>query len=212
MHLWYRNSFIVASLTTITILITNALAAYVFARMRFKYKNLLFIVVLMTLVIPPEITIVPLFLGLSKFNIVDSYFSLMVPFLPNAFGVYLITQFFKTIPVELEEAAFLDGCGRAKILKDIFLPLSTPVLLTTTLFVFTTNWNSFLWPLIVTNSDQTRTLPVGLSSFVVGSGSLAANYGIIMSATVLASLFGVAIFLLFQKYFVQGIASSGLKG
>ena len=160
--------------------------------------------------LPGEILLVPLFLGLSKLRIVDSYFSLSVPAAANAFGVFLMMQFFRTIPVELEEAGRLDDCNRFGLLWRIFLPLSGPALATVAIFTFVRSWNEFFWPLIVTHSDATRTLPVGLATFV-GRG-LSLNFGIIMSSAVVATVPAIFFFLLLQRYFVRGISTTGLRG
>jgi ABC-type glycerol-3-phosphate transport system permease component len=206
---WFRNSLIVAAITTSIALIVDVLAAYPLARMRFRGRRVIMVLILSTFLIPGEIVVVPLFLGLSRLGMVDSYFSLAVPAAANAFGVFLLTQFFQTIPIELEEAARLDGCSRLGILRWIILPLARPALATVAIFTFVRSWNDFLWPLIVTNSDETRTIPVGLATFV-GQG-LSMSFGIVMASAVVATIPAVILFLLLQRYFVMGISTTGLK-
>jgi multiple sugar transport system permease protein len=208
---WFKNSLIVAVVTTVLTVLIDALAAYPLARMEFRGRKVLLVAILATFLMPYELLIVPLFLGLSKFGIVDSYFSLIVPALANAFGVFLFTQFFQTIPRELEEAATVDGCSRLGFFWRILMPLSRPVIVTLTILTFVGSWNSFLWPLIVSNSDATRTLPVGLATLVGGSG-MSMQQGVVMAAAVTATLPALLVFLLLQRYFIQGIATSGMKG
>jgi ABC-type glycerol-3-phosphate transport system permease component len=206
---WFRNSLIVATITTLIALAVDILAAYPLARIRFRGRRIVMVLILSTFLIPGEILVVPLFLGLSRLGMVDSYFSLAVPAAANAFGVFLLTQFFQTIPIELEEAARLDGCSRMGILRWIILPLSRPALATVAIFTFVRSWNDFLWPLIVSNSDETRTIPIGLATFV-GQG-LSMSFGIIMASAVVATIPAVILFLLLQRYFVMGISTTGLK-
>ncbi|MER3553710.1 MAG: hypothetical protein C4331_05015 [Meiothermus sp.] len=208
---WFKNSFIVAVLTTILTVLTDALAAYPLARMEFRGRKVLLVAILATFLMPYELLIVPLFLGLSKLGIMNSYFSPIVPALANAFGVFLFTQFFQTIPRELEEAATIDGCSRLGFFWRIPMPLSRPVIVTLTILTFVGSWNSFLWPLIVSNSDTTRTLPVGLATLVGGLG-MSMQQGVVMASAVTATLPALLVFLLLQRYFIQGIATSGMKG
>lgn len=208
---WFRNSMIVAVITTVLTLAFSSLAAYPLARMRFKGRKVVLLIILATFLLPYEILLVPLFLGLSRAGIVDSYFSLAVPPAANAFGVFLLTQFFRGLPTGLEDAAMVDGCTRFGFFWRILLPLSKPALATVAIFTFVTSWNNFFWPLIVTNSDATRTLPVGLSTLVAGAG-LSQSFGILMAAAAVATVPALVFFLIFQRYFVRGIATSGMKG
>jgi multiple sugar transport system permease protein len=209
--LWFRNSLIVASITTSLSLVVDILAAYPLARIPFRGRRIVMLIILSTFLLPREILLVPLFLGLSRAGISDSYFSLAVPAAANAFGVFLLTQFFQTIPMELEDAALIDGCSRLRFLWRILVPLSGPALASVAIFTFVGSWNEFFWPLIVTNSDATRTVPVGLATLVAGAG-MGQRFGIIMAAAVTATLPAAAFFLLLQRYFVRGIATTGLKG
>jgi len=147
----------------------------------------------------------------NRLGISDSYVSLAVPAAANAFGVFLLMQFFRTVPPELEDAAVIDGCTRFGFFRRILLPLSQPALVTVSIFTFVTSWNNFFWPLIVTNSDATRTLPVGLASLVATAG-LSMKEGTLMAAAAVATVPAVIFFLALQRYFVRGIATTGLKG
>ena len=207
---WFRNSLIVATITTALTLATNILAAYPLARMRFRGRKILLLIILSTFLLPGEILLVPLFLGMIKFKLANTYFSIAVPAAANAFGVFLMTQFFLSIPVELEEAARLDGCSRLGLLWRIFIPLSKPVIATVAIFTFVRSWNDFFWPLIISNTDATRTVPVGLAVFV-GRG-LSMRFGVIMASAAAATIPAVIFFLLLQRYFVRGISTTGLQG
>ena len=211
---WGVNSLVVATGSTSLGLLVSVPAAYAFAKMRFRGQQWIFLLILSTILVPVHITIVPLFLGLAKLKLTDTYFSLIMPTVANGFGVFLLRQFFQGIPQELEEAAIIDGAGRLGVLVRVVLPLSRPPLVAVAIFLFIQSWNDFMWPLIVTNSDATRTLPVGLASSLAGtvSGGAIAYYGMSMAGSVLATLPAMVIFVFLQRYFVQGIALTGLKG
>lgn len=212
---WLLNSLMVAGGATALGLLVSVPAAYAFARMRFRGQEWLFLLILSTILVPVHITIVPLFIGLAKVRLTDTYVSLIMPTVANGFGVFLLRQFFQGIPRELEEAAVIDGASRLGVLVRVVLPLSRPALTAVAIFLFLLSWNDFMWPLIVTNTDTTRTLPVGLATFVGGGtvgGQSIAYYGIGMAASVLATIPAIVFFLALQRYFVQGIAFTGLKG
>jgi ABC-type glycerol-3-phosphate transport system permease component len=211
---WGVNSIVVAVGATLVGLAVSIPAAYAFATMRFRGQQWLFLLILSTILVPVHITIVPLFLGLAKLKLTDTYFSLIMPTVANGFGVFLLRQFFQGIPKELEEAAVLDGASRLGILLRVVLPLSRPPIMAVAIFLFIQSWNDFMWPLIVTNTDATRTLPVGLASSLAGtvSGGAIAYYGMRMAGSVLATVPALLIFVLLQRHFVQGIALTGLKG
>jgi ABC-type sugar transport system permease subunit len=214
MAAWGLNSLVVAAGATILGLAVSIPAAYAFARMRFRGQQWIFLLILSTILVPVHITIVPLFLGLAKLRLTDTYFSLIMPTVANGFGIFLLRQFFQGIPQELEEAAVIDGASRLGVLVRVVLPLSRPALTAVAIFLFILSWNDFMWPLIVTNSDATRTLPVGLAASLAGtvSGGAIAYYGMSMAGSVLATVPALLIFLALQRYFVQGIALTGLKG
>jgi multiple sugar transport system permease protein len=206
---YFLNSIIVALSVTVGQLTACVLAAYPFARMNFKGKNVMFLVFLSTTMISSQVTLVPSYLIMRSMNWIDHYQALIVPFLASAFGVFMIRQSFRTIPRELEEAAKLDGCGRLRFLVQILLPLCKPVLASLALFIFMGNWNSYLWPLIVTNRDSMRTLQIGLRYFVSGEGGT--QWGIYMAAAVMISLPVILVYFLVQRSFVESMASTGLK-
>ena len=206
---YFLNSTIVAVAVTVGQLISCSLAAFAFARMKFKGKNFMFILFLSTTMISTQVTLVPSYLVLKQLDWLDSYQGLIVPFIANAFGVFMIRQAFIAIPKELEEAAKLDGCGRLRFLWQIMMPLTKPILASQALFAFMGNWNSYLWPLIVTNRDDMRTLQIGLRYFVGQEGST--QWGVFMAAAVLVSVPVIIIYFLVQKTFVESLASTGLK-
>ena len=208
---WFFNSLIVAVLTTAVSLPLYGLGAYPLARLQFPGKKLVFLVILATMLMPAEGTMVPLFLGLSRLRISDSYFSLVMPVVANAFGLYLLTQFFQSIPSELRDAALMDGATDLGILWRIILPLSRPALTTVAIYTFMASWNNFVWPFIVSNSDATRTLPAGLTA-LIGGVDVGTRFGISMASALIATLPPVVIFVALQRYFAQGIAMTGVKG
>ncbi|MEH7438063.1 carbohydrate ABC transporter permease [Neobacillus drentensis] len=212
---WMMNSLIVAVVATVIVLILNSLAAYALARLNFRGKKFLLTLIVSMLLIPMQIDVIPLFIFFSHFEWTDSYAALILPTTANVTGVYLLTQFFKSIPKDLEEAARIDGCSDFRIWAQIILPLSKPVLSAVAIITFVSSWNSFLWPLIATNSDATKTLPVGMAQFMsahAGASGSAPAYGITLAASVMASLPTLIVFIVLQKYFVRGVTSSGVKG
>ena len=208
---WFVNSTIVALLTTAISLPLYSLGAYPLARLTFPGKNLVFLVILATMLMPAEGTMVPLFLGLSRLRISDSYVSLVMPVAANAFGLYLLTQFFQTIPSELRDAAVMDGATDLGILWRIVLPLSRPALTTVAIYTFMASWNNFVWPFVVSNSDATRTLPAGLAA-LIGGVDVGTRFGISMASALMATLPPLVIFVALQRYFAQGISMTGVKG
>ncbi|HQN04982.1 MAG TPA: carbohydrate ABC transporter permease [Anaerolineaceae bacterium] len=206
---YFMNSAIVAICVTVGQLTSCVLAAFAFARMEFKGKNVMFMIFLSTTMISSQVTLVPTYLIMRTLNWIDSYQALIVPFLANAFGVFMLRQSFRTIPKELEEAAKLDGCSRFRFLWQILIPLSKPILASQALFAFMGNWNSYQWPLIITNQDSMRTLQIGLRYFVSGEGST--QWGIYMAAALVVTLPVIVVYFLVQKTFVESMASTGLK-
>jgi multiple sugar transport system permease protein len=203
------NTIVVAVSSTGVHLVTSCLAAYAFARLRFRGREVLFLLYLGTLMVPQQVTIVPLFLMMRDIGWVDTFWALILPSAFHALGVFLLRQFFMTIPRELEESAFIDGASRLRILWQIILPLSKPALATLGLFTFIREWNSFLWPLIVTTSPDMRTLSVGLSLF---TGQYGTEWNLLMAAATVTLLPTLLIFACAQRYFVEGIALSGFGG
>lgn len=212
---WLKNSIIVAVIATVFVVIFDSMAAYALARLDFRGKKLLFALIVSMLLIPMQIDIIPLFIMFSEFKLTDHPMALILPTTANVTGVYLLRQFFMSVPVEIEEAARIDGCSDFRIWRQIILPLSKPVIAAVAIITFVSSWNSFLWPLIATNSEASKTLPVGLAQFMsatAGASGSAPAYGLTLAASVMATLPTLLMFIFLQKYFVQGITSSGVKG
>ncbi len=205
------NSMIVAIATVIIVLIVDSLAAYPLARMEFKGKKGTFLLVLIGLMVPAEVTFVALYLMFYSFGWLNSYQALILPVAASPFGVFLLRQFFMAIPRDLEDAARIDGCGRLRILVTIILPLAKPGLSALAIFMFLLSWNNFLWPLIAMTDPNKMTVPVILA-YYVASFANSLEWGTLMAATVGATVLPVIVFLVFQKQFVRSIATSGLKG
>jgi multiple sugar transport system permease protein len=206
---YFLNSTLVAVCVTFGQLVSCCLAAFAFARMKFAGKSFMFMVFMSTTFISTQVTLIPSYLIINEFGWMDSYAALIIPFLANAFGVFMIRQAFIAVPRELEEAAKLDGCGRIRFLIQIMLPLNKPILASQALFAFMGNWNSYLWPLIVTNKDSMRTLQIGLRYFIGSEGGT--EWGVYMAAAVLVTIPIVIFYFFVQKTFVESMASSGLK-
>lgn len=203
------NSVFVAILTMLGQLVTSAMAAYAFARMQFRGRDILFLVYLGTLMIPFQVTIIPLFIVMRYLGWINTYQGLILPGVFNAFGTFLLRQFFLTIPRELEEAAVLDGASHWTIFWRIILPLSKPALATLGVFAFMGSWNAFLWPLFILRDTEMMTLPVGLATL---HGRWLTEWNLVMAGTVISIVPMLIVYLLAQKYFVRGVALSGLKG
>jgi ABC-type glycerol-3-phosphate transport system permease component len=200
---WMVNSLIVASAVTLLILFLDSLAGYAFARKRFKGREGLFLVLLSTLMIPLPVTLLPTFLLANRLHWIDTYRALILPGVAYPVGVFMMRQFIRTIPAELEDAARIDGMSDFGIYVRVILPLCVPGLAVLGLFTFMSQWSSFLWPLVVTTSDHTRTIPPGLATF---PGQYNTNWGLATAATVCSMIPMLLIFLIFQRYLRQGIA------
>ena len=195
-------------LATTGTLITSILAAYPFAKMRFYGSGLFFYLILATMMVPGEVLLIPKYIILNSLGWLDTYEALVVPWLASVFSIFLMRQFFRTIPDDLWDASQIDGAGRWRYLWLVMVPLSKPVLITSGLFSFIGTWNSLLWPLIVTSSAEMRTLMVGLQVFTSTAGS---EYQLLMAASTFCILPVVVIFFFLQRFFIEGIARSGLK-
>ena len=205
---FFLNSVIFAGSVTIISLFLDSLAAYAFARLRFAGRDVLFWVVLAVLMVPFQITLIPLFLNVYHLGWLDTYQGLIVPRATNAFGIFLLRQFFISLPRELDDAARVDGASEFRIYAQIIMPLSGPALATLAVFHFMYNWNDFLWPLIITSSPDMRTVPAGLTLFM---GTYVIEHPILMAGATI-SLFPLAFaFLFLQRYFVRGVAMTGLR-
>jgi len=208
---WAINSVAVAVLTTTGQLVFATMAAYAFARIRFRGRNALFVVYLGTMMVPSQVTIVPLYIVMKYLGWVDTYYALIVPFaFTSAFGTFLLRQYFLTVPRELEDAARIDGAGPVRILWSVVLPTARPVMATFGVFSFMFFWNDLLWPLIVTNSESRMTLPVGLANFAIGQYHT--DWPAMMAGTVISLIPILAVFVFIQRYFVQGITLTGVRG
>jgi multiple sugar transport system permease protein len=206
---FYLNSAVMAVAITAGQLLLSSLAGYAFARLRFPGRDLLFWVVLATMMVPAYVTLIPSYLVVRGLGWLDSYPALIVPRLVSAFGIFLMRQHYLTIPRDLEEAALLDGASRLRIWRGIFLPLSGPALATLAIFAFLFAWNDFLWPLIVTTSPDMRTVQLGLATF---TGRYGTQWTLLMAGAVTATLPALVAFAVGQRWFVRGIAGTGVKG
>lgn len=203
------NSILVGLVTSLLTVITSAMAAYAFARLKFKHRDGIFFIYLATLMVPLQVTIIPLYIILRTLGWHDSYTALIIPPAFTAFGVFMLRQFFLTIPTEIEEAAKIDGCSRFQIFTTIILPMSKPGLASLAIFTFVNSWKSFFWPLIVTATDAHKTLPLGLYMF---SGQYGTDWSALMAATAISIIPGVIFYIIFQRSLVQGISLSGMGG
>jgi multiple sugar transport system permease protein len=205
---FFLNSTIYALSTVAGNLLFCSLAAYAFARVRFVGSNVLFIVFLATLMVPYQVLLIPTFLIVKKLGMVDSVGGLIAPNLCSAFGVFMLRQFFRTLPIELEEAARIDGTSRLGILFKIVLPLSLPALATLGIIQFMWSWNDFLWPLIIIDTANHAPLQLGLSML---QGAHSTQWNLLMAGTVMSQIPMLAIFLFAQRWFIRSIAFTGLK-
>lgn len=203
------NSVIVAAVTVVSVLFTGSLAGYVFAKFNFPLKNVLFIFVLSTMMIPFQIRMVPLFIMMNDWKLVDTYAGLILPGLVDAFGIFMMRQFIASIPNDLIDAARIDGASEPGIFFRIILPLIQPALSALAIFTLIGNWESFLWPLLITNSEELRTLPIGLALF---AGRYLERFDLEMAAATIAILPMVLAFFILQRRFIEGITLTGLRG
>lgn len=209
---FFLNSSIVTVSVVLGSLFINSLSAYAFARLKFVGRNVLFMLYLATMMIPWVITVIPSYIIVFKLRWLDTFASLIVPGLASVYGIFLLRQFFLTLPVELEDAALIDGCGRFRIYSTIFIPLSRPALATLGVFTFMGVWTDFLWPYLMANSDKVRTLEVGLLVFRKSMlGWYIMDWPLLMSASTVVLLPVVIVFLLTQRFYVKGIALTGMK-
>ncbi|MCR4403832.1 MAG: carbohydrate ABC transporter permease [Candidatus Acetothermia bacterium] len=199
----YLNSLLVAAVVTLGQLATGALAGYAFARLSFPGRDKLFYLYLGSLALPHQVTLIPSFLILKWLGILDTYYALTVPFLAGPFAAFMMRQAFLEVPQALEDAARIDGCSRFQALFRVFLPLVRPSLVALGLLVFLWQWNSLLWPLVVTQSPGMRTLPVGLAAL---KSELGPDWPLLLAANTLAALPMLLLFLVAQKAFIQGLA------
>jgi multiple sugar transport system permease protein len=205
----FINSLFVAVVTTVGQVFVSALAAYAFARMQFRGRDVVFLLYLATLMIPSQVTITPLFILMRYLGWINTYQGLIAPGIFTAFGTFLLRQFFLTLPKDLEEAAFIDGASHLTVFLRIILPLARPALATLAVFAFMGSWNSFLWPLFIVRNEVLMTLPVGLATL---HGRWLTQWNLVMAGSVITVIPMLVIYLFAQRYFVRGVVLSGLKG
>jgi multiple sugar transport system permease protein len=201
---------VVALVSTLSTLATSSLAAYAFARLRFRGRQALFGVLLATLMIPNEVILVPLFLQFHRLELLNSYAALILPHAISVLGVFLLRQFMLGIPGDLLDAAAIDGAGAFRTYRHVVLPLTRPAMATLSVFAFLGSWNDFLWPLIVVNTPDRQTLPLALITFRSAYQML--DYGTVLAATLVAVAPPLLFFLFAQRYVIAGISRTGLKG
>lgn len=206
---WFVNSLITSTLVTASVLFFDSLVGYALAKYRFRGRNLVFIAILSTLMIPTEMLVIPWYVMSANFGWLDTYWAIMFPGLITGFGVFLMRQFFGTVPDELIDAARIDGLSEFRIWWEIAMPLVTPALSALAIFTFLGNWTAFLWPLIVTSDSELFTVPVGLSSFA--SENLT-RWEMVMTGAAVSTIPTLVVFIVFQKYIIRGVILSGLKG
>jgi len=205
---WLLNSTIVSVTCVVSNLVLCSLAGYAFARLRFPGNRLVFLLILATLMVPFQVLMIPTLLIIKHLGIVDTLSALIAPNLVTPFGIYLLRQFFLTLPLELEEAALIDGAGRWRILGSILLPLMGPPLSTVAVLTFLSVWNDFLWPLVATSSPQVMTVQLGLATF---QSAHFTDWPTLMAGTLMSQVPVLVLFVVGQRYFVSSIASTGIK-
>ena len=204
----FANSTLVAIAVTFLQIITSALAGYALARLKFRGQEAILLLILATLVIPFQVLVIPIFLVLKSGNLINTYWALILPTAANGFGIFLMRQYFVTIPIELEEAATLDGANRLQVIWHILFPLAKPAVITLFLFTFIGEWNDLFKPLVFTNNPNLITVQLALASF---QEQFTSNWPLLMAAVVIATIPVLIVFLIGQKQFIQGIGTTGIK-
>ena len=208
-YMWFLNSVIIATATTISNLLFDSLVGYTLCKFRFPGRTLVFIAILSTLMIPTEMLVIPWYLMSQQFGWLNSYWGIMFPGLMTGFGTFLMKQFFESVPDDFIEAARIDGLNELQIWWTVAMPLVKPALAALAIFVFLGNWTAFLWPLIVSNSVEMYTIPVGLSSF---GDEADVAWELIMTGAAISTLPTLLFFLIFQRFIIRGVVMAGLKG
>lgn len=206
----FFNSIFVAVSVTAGVLVLGSMVGYALAKMEFKGKNLIFYIIIFTMTLPFQITLIPQYILMVKFGWVDTYLALIVPYLMNAMGIILFRQYFQSIPQDIIDAARIDGCGELSILFRILWPNSIPALVTVGIITFMGSWNEVLWPLIVVRDESLMTMPQLITLFVVG-GRSESQLGVKLASAAVLAMPIIIAYLFFQKYFIQSMASTGLK-
>lgn len=210
---YFLNSLIVSVAITLGQLVTSTLAAFAFARMNFRGKNFLFMMVLGTMMIPSEILLIPNYVIMSRLDWINTYKALTFPSLAGALGIFILRQHFMTFPQDLEDAARMDGCSRLRFLISIVLPNSKPALSAVSVFAFINSWNAYIWPLLATRDDTMRTIQVGLAAFKDAQTSGAnTDWALLMAASTIAMIPILIIYTFAQKWFTEGYTTSGIRG
>jgi len=209
---FFKNSFFICILCVVANAVFCSLTAYAFARLRFAGKNTWFAIMMITMMLPGQVTIIPRYVIFRSFHWIDTFLPLVVPklFATDAFFIFLMVQFIRSLPKELDESALMDGCGKFGIYRRIVMPLAVPALITTVLFTFLWNWDDFFNQLLYLNSPRTYTVPMGLRLFLDSSGI--SSWGPMFAMSVLSLVPSFVLFFSLQKYFVQGISTTGIKG
>lgn len=207
---YFLNSLFVAIITTVGQVVFSSLAGYAFARLEFKGNDFLFFIILITMMVPPQVNIIPLFFIMRELHLIDTYQALIIPGFFGGFGIFLMRQHFMSLPKELEDAAKIDGCNLFQSFFKIAFPLAAPAVATLSIFTFVSSWNSFMWPLIVTNSDTMRTLPLGLAVFKSGFREIT-QWGDVLACAVICTIPVIFVFLLGKKYFINDLLQGGIK-
>lgn len=206
---WASNSVVVALSVTIFHIFFDTLAGYTFAKKQFPGRNLLFWIILATMMVPAYVTLVPLYIVTRNFHLLNTLWAVILPGMASVFGIFLMRQYIQTLPSELMDAARIDGCGELGTFWYVVLPLAKPAIGALAIFTFVRHWNDFLWPLIVLNDSSKYTLPVGVAGL---QGEFTTDYGIIFAGAALAALPMIIFFLIFQRYFLEGVRMGALKG
>lgn len=206
---YFINSLIVTASITIGTLITTILAAFAFSRFNFWGKEIIFSILIGTMMVPNEVMLIPNYITIAKLGLINTYTGLTLPWIASVFSVFLLRQFFLTVPSSLYYAAKIDGCSDFKFLFKIMVPVCKPALITIGLLRIVNSWNEFVWPLIVTNLPEMRTLPVGIMNFTTEAGG---NYHLMMAASTIVILPVIIVYLFTQKHIIAGITKSGIKG
>ena len=206
---WFLNSIILGVITTVLTLIVDALAAYAYARLEFRGKNVLFALLLATLFLPGVMFLVPNFITVFRLGMLNTFPGVFLPALASVFGVFFLRQFFETIPKELEEAAQIDGANTFQTFWQVVLPLARPALATLGVITFLASWNDFLWPLLILKDRALQTLPPGLRTL---QGAYTSEYGQMMAGAAIAAIPVLVLYVAMQRYIVESVATSGLKG
>ena len=206
---WFLNSAVITLSITLFHVFVDTLAGYGFAKKEFPGKRILFAVLLSTLMIPPQVTLVPLYIVTRKLHLIDNPLAVILQGSANVLGVFLMRQYIQTLPKELEDAARVDGCSEFGVFWRVILPLSRPAMGALAIFTFVRHWNDFIWPLIVLTKSRNYTLPVGVASL---QGEFQTDYGIIFAGATVAALPIIVFFLLFQRYFLEGVRLGAVKG